>query len=1008
MIKTLLSSALLACAAIFFPAYAQDSESNAASPTYNGEDLGASFNPNRPVWQQTSSAGDTDPDDGITEKFLTNRRALVGEGCHINRLSTTVGVANADVKLANLIDEDISNNSVLAYGVGADVAVNQLVSVRDTKNYYAKGTSAGFCIVGSQGNDVLSLDLVKLFAIYFYRDGVLVGTTTADEGQTGGGLDLSVINLSTSGSSASSLFVAGIAPATFDEVELVINGGVNLSVAGNISIKYAFAGNSADYKITRDWTEKDVNHVGGITHYNTDYNRNIALKKEKDVVKEYDAAKVNSSYVDKVLGYNKFIEDPDDGKDIGPVFTAAISNTGTASFLMTDKDDADAEVYPAGTEVGFNVTSASALKLGLGNGTKITLLDKDGNETESFNINAGVLELGVADASNAPLFVSSTKPFSGAKLTYVDAAVGVNVGGSTIDYALIRLTPEIPHVCPLNIPTQVYLQPGTTSYKIAYNHAVDPVKFELLSSPEGVENATVDSNGVLSGIDKTHPGEYLVKVSVNDADHTNCYETVSIRNDQFQGSDNETAGGCGEPVVNDSADNAEDTPVYSLSDTIYETSGSLLSVSDLKDPQNIIDSDCDNYADFISGLKLGSDLMIIGVKSNKEIGDSAEARRIGFVVEENTNGLNAKVLQFFQIRCYNDGVKVESSVIEESNFIAADVIGTGKVTKVRYSVVVPAGVQFNEFQLWTSGVADVDISKLRIYYPFIEEENSTCQSLLGCDGRLLNRHAYIVPTKGEGVSVGGTINNLSHLVDEDMESYMEINGVNVGQAAIVRVGLGEVVHPTHQVGIITSNETYLANVGVGQWLTVKTYQSSAMRNSGSESAIARAESTDDSDLTPTGDQFSNWNVADANVAGFGNKNALYFTPTKPFDTMELQVNGVANVLNGQKFYGICTRGDSDGDGIPDCMDQEYTEIFTSVGKVIESISDLSVSVRGDKALVRSSLGLGRVMVFDINGSLLDFVHAEGLQEAAITLQRGINLIRIEEVGSKAKTLKIVF
>jgi len=79
------------------------------------------------------------------DNYLSNRCALVGSGCMVNRLgSDGVKVVPVVTNLENLVDEDLTN--VTNIGLVADVSagINPLVSVKDVKNYYAAGTTVGF------------------------------------------------------------------------------------------------------------------------------------------------------------------------------------------------------------------------------------------------------------------------------------------------------------------------------------------------------------------------------------------------------------------------------------------------------------------------------------------------------------------------------------------------------------------------------------------------------------------------------------------------------------------------------------------------------------------------------------------------------------------------------------------------------------------------------------------------------------------------------------------------
>ncbi|MDE7119807.1 MAG: hypothetical protein K2O10_04285, partial [Muribaculaceae bacterium] len=614
-------------ASLVAPAADLSAATDNGSLSYQGEMLGDKFDITRPIFQQDDSNVDNvSTPDGIKQRYLKNRRALTGNGCHVNTLINVVGVANAAVDVVNLTDDDLSNTAEFAQGVGADIGVGPIVSVRDVNNYYAAGTQAGFCIVASNGTSVLSLDVIKMMAIGFYRDGELIGTVAASQGAAASGLDLSLVQIA--GSSDASMMITAEAPGVFDEISLNSAGGLNVSAVGGLRVKYGFVGEGMQYILNRDYKTgtllNQTLHKGGISMFNESHNRNIAI----------NYAQCNALKPDGLNGVDKFIDDPDDNYTI-----AAVLSVGgcSAQIHMQDDDAPDQEVFAAGTEVGFKIGMGSLLKLGLGSGTKITLYDRQGNETEDIIVNAGVLDVGVVKVDTKQFFsTTATKPFSGAKL-FIGTGVTVDLGATTAYYAYIQEAPDQTHSCALDMSSNVYLAPSATSHQLSWNTSIgETVEFSLVSKPEGSE-AFVDADGKLNNIDAK--GEYLVKAQVVGEGHENCTRYVVVKNDQFEHVGGTVAGGCAQPLTNGIAG-----ITFTPATTVYETSGALLSISDLSSADNITDADYDNYAEYVGGLGLANDVRITGVKrtDGELIGDGTKPLRIGFVVEESVNCLNAK------------------------------------------------------------------------------------------------------------------------------------------------------------------------------------------------------------------------------------------------------------------------------------------------------------------------------------------------------------------------------
>ena len=130
---------------------------------------------------------------------------------------------------------------------------------------------------------------------------------------------------------------------------------------------------------------------------------------------------------------------------------------------------------------------------------------------------------------------------------------------------------------------------------------------------------------------------------------------------------------------------------------------------------------------------MASNLGIIGIKTvggeSFDLGIEGD-KRVGFIVENASTFLDADVLQFLRIRLFRNGEVVYENVIDESNVVGVGLIGSEQSQKIRYSVKVPASQDFDEFQLWTSGVLNLGLNTLRIYYGFMESADDDCSDPL--------------------------------------------------------------------------------------------------------------------------------------------------------------------------------------------------------------------------------------------------------------------------------------
>lgn len=882
---------------------------------------------------------------------LRNRRALTGDPCSVNKLIGVVGVGSWVKDLGALTDEDLDNYAQVNAIVKAGVTADPMVSVRDIDNYYSRGTVAGFAIVASSGSSVLSLDIIKALSIGFYRDGKLQGVKAVREGQDGTLITLKLIQIP--GSSDVCALLTAKSDWLFDEVSLDCSGGVQADVANLYKIKYAFVGSESEFPITIT----DENGTGGIDAYNEhfkDENKKIEFGSMKGwnpvllgipfpftsdhAKKMYDSDTTNVAVITPIL---------------------SVGYQGGAKFMVNNAVNSNAEAFDAGMEVGYKYNMAGALALKAGAWINILLFDRNGNKVQEETISAQVLGLSLIQANSGMISVKSKVPFSGCEIRFL-TVLSVDVGGIGIHYGFVRAAPDVYHHCDIRPTISSNVCESQTSFRLRSNSGVS-VTWALSGAwsltGQDIMNSTsvkVTPDGHVYNMTK---GKYTFRATAKDG----CSDETTIT----VGSFNDGNTPCGNPLVN-GMDNPKDS-IYALTDTIYQSSGSLLSISELKNPWNILNKDDNTYAEYISGLNLADNLCIIGIKrvdgkliydatdrhddeTTEEAVKRAAPKRIGFVVEANATVLNLHALQFLQIRCYNKGKEVYRHLISENNAIGAGVAGSDRVQKIRYSIEVPATdgdgkqIQMDEFQLWNSGVLNLGGSVLRIYYAFIEEASDDCSSPLACGSLVLsNRNSHTVINADE-TKFGGTVNvlaiddNLGYLVDGDLNTYMAVaNTVSVGVGQTFAVKMGRTLDYHHQLGVIIDNKTFLAAVKVGGWITFSTYK----------------------DGKPTGDEYTDWKVIGAKVAGYGDKNILFFQPKNAYDEIRFTVANIVGLLDVQKFYGLVVRGDVDNDGIPDCKDD------CSCTDEVEDIAVNQVCVGDDIKVTASGLpGAQYYLVFD--------------------------------------------
>lgn len=846
---------------------------------------------------------DNDPKYGnMTFRRLRNRRALTGEECTVNKLIGVVGVGSWAKDLGALTDEDLDNYAQVNAVVKAGVTVDPMVSVKDMQNYYTKGTVAGYAIVAGSGSSVLSLDVIKAFSIGFYRDGKLQGVVPVREGQNGSGVTLKLLQIP--GSDKICAMLTAESDWLFDEISLDCSGGIQADVANLMKIKYAFVGEPTEFTITD----------GGIKKFNDffDNKPTISLKK----MQGWNPVLLGIPFPFVNAEVRKMTDDNlDNFATITPILN--VGYQGGAKFMMKNDTNPNAEAFEAGMEAGFKYKMDAVLSLTAGTWINVLLFDRNGKKVQEETISAQVLNLSLVQIGDGTVSVKAKVPFSGCEIRFL-TVLGVNVGGMGIHYGFVRMSPDVSHRCAIKPTISSNICDSQTSFTLRSNPSVS-VTWALSGAWDLEGNDIMATTPVRVTPDGhvTHMqvGRYTFRATAKDG----CYDETTIT----VGDMGKSGNMCGNPVTNKYGD------IYELSPKIHGTSGALLSISKLRNSENILKDDYNQYAEYIGGLKLADNLCVVGIhrKDGKLMYDAdpkrkdgeteldsltrVQPKRIGFVVEASATVLNLHALQFLQIRCYHDSIEVYRHLIDENNAISASVGGSDKLQKIRYSIEVPAkdnkgrAMQMDEFQLWNSGVLDLGGSNLRIYYAFIEEAASDCSSPLACDALVMSQKKSHTTINADETKFGGTVDvltiddNMCNFIDSDLDTYMAIaNTVGVGSGHTIAVNMGRILDYHHQLGIVVDNKTFLAAVKVGNWLTVETFM----------------------DGEPTGDKFTDWKIIGADVAGFGDKNILFFQPKNAYNEVRLTLASIVGALDVQKFYGIVTRGDINNNGIPDCKD----------------------------------------------------------------------------------------
>lgn len=828
---------------------------------------------------------DTDPS---ATNYLKNRRALVGPGCTVNSVGAGVSVASGLKDLQNLCNDNLDDYASFPALVDATVAASPVVSIKDNKHYYAKGTEAGFTICTSSDAGILKVDVSTLYGIRFFKDGKAVSDVQAVKtGQNITGLGLSLLTIPGS-SMVTKSFVAE-APADFDEVQLY-RMGVEANVGALLNIKYAFVGKAREYTITN-------NKDNGIDKYAQEQGRGAFTLE----------AKANGP-TDKLGISRKNLID----EDLTNYFTVSavlkIGNSLPVTVVAIPSDGKEA--FPAGTEVGFKFNSTTAFDINLVNGADITLYDKNNKKIDTYTISATVLGLNVIKSDkNGELVLKAPKDFSAAKLQF-PGVLDLKLGKDYVNYAFVRMAPDLAtHHCPIEATASHNVCGCENEYQLTHNASV-PVKWSLESQPAD-SNISLDAQtGMVTNI--YAPGDYTFKATAADG----CTETTTIHYAPYYNS--------AEHGVTLLVNNKNEADKYALSD---KKGGSLIQIfGDTENAAAILTSSLTDFVSTKPGVKIATNMGIVGVKSvdgsnlAKNVATD-HAMKVGFVVSSTATGLSAKVLELYNIQLLKNGKKVYGDATTHWNGISAGLIGSEKTEKGRLSIDVPAGTDFDEIVLYSSGLLSANLDKLNVYYAYVSDEtmeNTANNALYGAEVVSVdNTDASIDLANTKIVSVatiGSGLTNISNLIDEDMNTYMTFPlGVELNGAAVM-VNVGKIVNQQQNAGKATEEEQSKQ----GQKIVLATNQLTLGLGVDLIKVLKVTTYLDDKQQ----EELTDWKVLGADVIGTGGKGYVSLVTKEPFNKLKIEQVYPVKAANTLQIGGIALTSNINEDGTStDCPEE---------------------------------------------------------------------------------------
>lgn len=812
------------------------------------------------VWQ------DSDPS---KENYFNNRRALVGPGCMINSLFDGVEVVSGTKDLQNICNDDLDDYATIPALVGATIVASPIISVKDNQHYYAGGTEAGFVICAKSEASILTLDLAKFYKIQFLKDGKAVGDLQPiSTGNTVTGLGLSLLTIP--GSDQVNKLYMATALGNFDEIKLV-QCGVDANVLSAINIKYAFVGKAREYTITN-------NKENGISKYAEEQGRKTFTldaqgKKPTHTLGEVSRGDVIDEKLDN--GYAAVV--------------GAVVPVSTPVTVVAKPSDGK-EAFPKGTEVGFKFNGFNLANLSVGSGVELTLFNKENKEIGKYDISNKLLGLGlIEDTKDGEVVMRAPAAFSAAKIFF--KGIGIEVGGTSVNYAFVRMAPDAAsHHCPINATSSRDVSGSVNQFQLQHNKDVD-VTWSVQSYPDGAA-VSVDATGLVSNL--SLPGKYVFRATAADG----CYEETTLNYAPTYVAE--------EHGVNILVNKEGEKPKYVLSGKF---GGGLIQISDrMMNRSAILTTSLNDFAYRQPSVSLAANTGLVGIKtadgSNFADGLNGNARafngkmKVGFVVSVKATGLDADVLNLYNIKLYNKGKEVTGDVTTHWDAISAGLIGKEETRKMCLNVEVPAGCAFDEIVLYKTGVLSADLSQLNIYYAYVADadaDNATINPVYG---------AQVVSTDNTNASIdfantqivqvaniGNGYNELSNLIDDSMDTYLTLPlGVDLGGSTI-SVNMGKVVDKGQQLVMVTQNLALGLGASLGEGLKLTTYLDDEKQ-----------------------EELTSWKVLGADVIGSKGDSYAVLNPTKSFDQVRITPVKALSALENLQIKGFALRTDMNDDG----------------------------------------------------------------------------------------------
>lgn len=793
------------------------------------------------------------------------RVPIVGPGRIVSEINSStvnvVGVGNGN--LSNIVDTDIDNGCAIPAVIKAEIEC-PVVSVKDINHIYAAGQKVGFVYRDTEdgGAKLLSLDLLKSATLTTYLNGKKQESIRAEGENSVVKLDLLTLN---SGKKTDRVIALEVTKP-FDEVCMGFSGVSAEAVAKtSLFIKYAFVGENPEIRAT---SEHDFSYywTGGNPGI-TKSGKFLGVSEKFTDISDKEALKI----VDDNAGNYAVIS-------AGVLGLIAESDRATVNFKRT---------IPAGTEIGYTYSAGELLNLSLFSKQypSLTTFNETNREVEELKSANSLLSVGLGNnAKHAYISMVTEKECS--QLRIIRPKKGVLLPG-LLDISTMNVYYAYAREAVKTDPANYFTFGSDTTYNYTYRlpkPETGNVQYYVLSSPYGTSPSVED--GKLTGMQKD--GAYRIQAFYTSTDGRQVSHVATIYHKS-----NDAQTGCNKYIT------AKSHGAYA-SEALNSNGICLLCLfNGSNNLNNVVDAVDGNYATVNQFTSVLDWAPLASFTMNKPV-EAAGQIRTGFIVQANSKLLDLSALSHYKIRLYNNGTLVGDNTSDNKSNVKLGLLGFDR-SKVRLSVETDQS--FDRIELWRKGVADV-LTSMRIYSIFYEP--TTCNAAAhggGCMEMLTNMKDNLQmdyeKTKIDAglLSVGSSFTDIENILDGSEETGALLGSVLSADGSKIALKFN-MQKGNQAVGIVLGGLRNLVDVSLSDVGVFKVFN-------------------DDNEVAST----TKVDVLGANVLSSGGRTYIEVTPESDFNRIEYTTGGV-ELLKTSKICGVYIRPDFDGDGIPDCADDD--------------------------------------------------------------------------------------